>query len=128
MVFERKITIITPLIQPNDFSYANKLPAAIILRKIDDASTDSENKPVYAIDKDKSYDVEEDNVLLWVGTQLEKQLTMDPEEFSGLLRTNPMTSAVEKKMNEREAYHYSKVGLSLVEALRMLTVSRLTRY
>ncbi|EOR01947.1 hypothetical protein J056_003623 [Wallemia ichthyophaga EXF-994] len=101
---------------PNDFSYANKLPAAIILRKIDDASTDSENKPVYAIDKDKSYDVEEDNVLLWVGTQLEKQLTMDPEEFSGLLRTNPMTSAVEKKMNEREAYHYSKANKILMRS------------
>ena len=53
-------------------------------------------------------------MLLWVGTQLEKQLTMDPEEFSGLLRANPLTDAVKSKMNEREAYHYSKVRVAMM--------------
>ncbi|TIA90056.1 hypothetical protein E3P99_01762 [Wallemia hederae] len=102
---------------PNDYSFSNKLPAAIILRKVDDA----DGKSVYAIDKDKSYDIEEDNVLLWVGTQLEKQLTMDPEEFSGLLRANPLTDAVKSKMNEREAYHYSKVGVGVMIKILLMS-------
>ena len=90
---------------PAGFSSATKLPSAIILKKV---SSDDGN--IYAIDKDKTYDVDEDNVLLWVGTQLEKQLTMHPDEFSGLLRKNPITQTVLNRREEREAYHYSKVS------------------
>lgn len=104
---------IITLQQSDNFSYSTKLPGAIVLRKIDQESSETTEEPIYAIDKDKSYDLEEDNVLLWVGTQLEKQLTMPTDEFSGLLRANPITDAVKEKMSEREAYHYSKVGAQL---------------
>ncbi|TIC23059.1 Pet127-domain-containing protein [Wallemia mellicola] len=96
----------------DNFSYSTKLPGAIVLRKVGQESSETTEEPIYAIDKDKSYDLEEDNVLLWVGTQLEKQLTMPTDEFSGLLRANPITDTVKEKMTEREAYHYSKVGAS----------------
>ncbi|TDL22248.1 Pet127-domain-containing protein [Rickenella mellea] len=64
---------------------------------------------MYAIDNHKPDDLAEKNILTWMGTMLEKFLTMSPEKFSTLLRSSPEVSHM-KLDNRKEAYRYAKTN------------------
>ncbi|EEB95415.1 hypothetical protein MPER_05620, partial [Moniliophthora perniciosa FA553] len=70
------------------------------------------NDGVYAIDSDPSKAEEaEKNILTWMGTLLEKYLTMSTEEFLAYMRTHPQPVIEDEKVSDgptREAYRYSK--------------------
>ncbi|KAK7056724.1 hypothetical protein VNI00_002441 [Paramarasmius palmivorus] len=70
------------------------------------------NDGVYAIDSDPTKVEEtEKNILTWMGTLLEKYLTMNTEEFLAYMRTQPRLVIEDEKVTDeetREAYRYSK--------------------
>ncbi|KAJ7601014.1 mitochondrial protein Pet127-domain-containing protein [Mycena floridula] len=80
-----------------DFTAGQRMPATVVFNyhdgiyTIDSASSDT-----------KSPDV---NILLWMGTLLEKYLTMPPEEFATYQRANPPPTAADDR---REAYRYAR--------------------
>ncbi|KAF5338905.1 hypothetical protein D9611_008756 [Ephemerocybe angulata] len=65
---------------------------------------------IYTIDSLKSeLDYPEKNILLWLGTILEKFLTVSPAEFSKLLQHTPLPEATLQELRaEREAYRYAQ--------------------
>ncbi|KAF5369477.1 hypothetical protein D9758_002532 [Tetrapyrgos nigripes] len=85
--------------EPVNFTPGQRMPASIIFNYKDG---------VYAIDSDprKSDDVDK-NILTWMGTLLEKYLTMSSEEFITYLRSHPTLAEALEDPN-REAYRYSK--------------------
>lgn len=62
---------------------------------------------------DHSYGVSNMNVLSWMGTMLEKFLTLPAEAFNTLLKKNSPESAEKRSeaIPDREAYQYSTVSL-----------------
>ncbi|EAU86245.2 hypothetical protein CC1G_03456 [Coprinopsis cinerea okayama7 len=86
--------------QPKTFSPGQRWPASIILNYKDG---------VYCIDSDKSKtDFPEKTVLTWLGTLLEKFLTLNPAKFKQLLKASPEPPESESMKNEREPYRYAK--------------------
>ncbi|KAJ3935095.1 MAG: mitochondrial protein Pet127-domain-containing protein [Lentinula lateritia] len=64
---------------------------------------------VYSIDSDSDKEEGADkNILLWMGTILEKYLTMPSEEFLSNLRSRPAPPGKNTDESTREAYRYSK--------------------
>ncbi|KAJ3815306.1 mitochondrial protein Pet127-domain-containing protein [Lentinula aff. lateritia] len=64
---------------------------------------------VYSIDSDSEKEEGADkNILLWMGTILEKYLTMPSEEFLSNLRSRPEPPRKNTDESTREAYRYSK--------------------
>ncbi|KAJ4491307.1 mitochondrial protein Pet127-domain-containing protein [Lentinula edodes] len=64
---------------------------------------------VYSIDSDSDKEESADkNILLWMGTILEKYLTMPSEEFLSNLRSRPAPPGKNTDESTREAYRYSK--------------------
>ncbi|KAJ3873972.1 mitochondrial protein Pet127-domain-containing protein [Lentinula edodes] len=64
---------------------------------------------VYSIDSDSDKEESADkNILLWMGTILEKYLTMPSEEFLSNLRSRPAPPGNNTDESTREAYRYSK--------------------
>ncbi|KAJ2935143.1 hypothetical protein H1R20_g1925, partial [Candolleomyces eurysporus] len=79
------------------FSPAQRWPAMVTLNYKDG---------VHTIDSDKSpFDMPEKTILTWLGTLLERFLTMPQKDFSELLKASPL---VTDRRNEREAYRYAK--------------------
>ncbi|KAJ3788383.1 mitochondrial protein Pet127-domain-containing protein [Lentinula aff. detonsa] len=64
---------------------------------------------VYSIDSGSSAEEDTDkNVLLWMGTILEKYITMPSEEFLSYMRSHPAPPERITEEPTREAYRYSK--------------------
>ncbi|KAA1469832.1 Pet127-domain-containing protein [Dentipellis sp. KUC8613] len=85
--------------EPKGFTPGQRMPTSVVLKH---------NDGVYAIDSDKKEtDLADRNVLTWLGTMLEKFLTMPQEQFSRLLYASddPLDLT---KIPEREAYRFSK--------------------
>ena len=111
--------------QRNDFTAGAKLPAMLWVRHMGDG--------LYAVDNDKRWDVEE-NVLsdlvsgietgplalacrelttslsFLKGRVMEKMLTSDEKEMARFMTSSPESAVPEAERQQREAYHYSKVG------------------
>ncbi|TFK28014.1 Pet127-domain-containing protein [Coprinopsis marcescibilis] len=86
--------------QPRTFSPGQRWPASVILEY---------NDGHYAVNSDKSKtDFPEKTILTWLGTMLERFLTLDPEKFGRLLKSAPPLTPKEESANEREAYRYAK--------------------
>ncbi|ETW81737.1 hypothetical protein HETIRDRAFT_237178, partial [Heterobasidion irregulare TC 32-1] len=84
--------------EPTNFTPGQRMPASVVLKHSDG---------VYAIDSLSLIPgSSEKNVLTWMGTVLEKFLTMPKEQFSRLLRSSP--DPTEEPESKREAYRYSK--------------------
>ena len=82
-----------------NFTPGQKLPVSIMLRHKDGVwSTDSNPSDPGASEK---------NVLTWMGTMLEKFLTLEEDEFKKLLKETPKPELVDD--GKREAYRYAKV-------------------
>jgi hypothetical protein len=110
-------------VKRNDFTAGAKLPAMLWVRHMGDG--------LYAVDNDKRWDVEE-NVLSDLvssdttaislheltralqGRVMEKMLTSDEKELARFMTSSPESAVPESKRNQREAYHYSKVGTPLL--------------
>lgn len=86
---------------------------------------------LYAVDNDKRWDVEE-NVLSdlvralgvgrcrWTdhvaqGRVMEKMLTSDEKEMARFMTSSPESAVSEEERTQREAYHYSKVGITCTQ-------------
>ncbi|KAG2127544.1 mitochondrial protein Pet127-domain-containing protein [Suillus bovinus] len=85
--------------EPTDFTPGQRMPVSVVLRYKDG---------VWAVDSNK--DGEDDsnkNVLTWMGTLLEKFLTVPEPEFKTLLRSSPALPEGEED-KRREAYRYAK--------------------
>ncbi|KAJ3972992.1 mitochondrial protein Pet127-domain-containing protein [Lentinula raphanica] len=63
---------------------------------------------VYSIDSSSSEEDREKNILLWMGTLLEKYITMPSGEFLSYLRSHPVQQEQAFEEPVREAYRYSK--------------------
>lgn len=78
------------------------MPASIVLRLTDEGT--------YLVDADKSVeerDRPDETILSDLGHVLERQLTMEPDEFSRFLRSSTNPFAPHEMREKREAYHYS---------------------
>ncbi|KAG1718268.1 mitochondrial protein Pet127-domain-containing protein [Suillus lakei] len=85
--------------EPTNFTPGQRMPVSIVLRYKDG---------VWAIDSGKDgEDDSQKNVLTWMGTLLEKFLTVPEPEFKTLLRSSPAPAEGEKD-ERREAYRYAK--------------------
>ncbi|KAG0693199.1 mitochondrial protein Pet127-domain-containing protein [Suillus ampliporus] len=85
--------------EPTNFTPGQRMPASVVLRYTDG---------VWAVDSDKDGDDDsEKNVLTWMGTLLEKFLTLPEPEFKTLLRSTPAPTEGEED-DRREAYRYAK--------------------
>ena len=85
-----------------NFTPGQKLPVSIMLNYKDGVwSTDSNPSDPGASEK---------NVLTWMGTMLEKFLTVPEEEFRTLLRDAPPLEQADD--GKREAYRYARVRKS----------------
>ncbi|KAF9013467.1 mitochondrial protein Pet127-domain-containing protein [Cyathus striatus] len=83
--------------EPKTFSPSQLMPVSILLKH---------NNGIYAVDSHKPDDAREKNILLWLGTLLEKFLTTSPEEFKNYLLTSP--GPIEEEQDpRREAYRFS---------------------
>ncbi|KIM52747.1 hypothetical protein SCLCIDRAFT_18103 [Scleroderma citrinum Foug A] len=78
------------------FTPGQRMPASVILNYKDG---------VWSIDSDKANILAEKNVLSWMGTMLEKFLTLPDLEFKKLLRAAPDLS--DDHDSRREAYRYA---------------------
>ncbi|KAL4075130.1 mitochondrial protein Pet127-domain-containing protein [Scleroderma yunnanense] len=78
------------------FTPGQRMPTSVILNYKDD---------VWSIDSDKANAIAEKNVLSWMGTMLEKFLTLSEQEFKKLLRSAPDTTDAHD--SRREAYRYA---------------------
>lgn len=68
---------------------------------------------VYSIDSDPNKDGDSDkNILLWMGTLLERYLTSSSEDFLPYMRTHPASQDKISDEPIREAYRYSKASPS----------------
>ncbi|KAG1733018.1 mitochondrial protein Pet127-domain-containing protein [Suillus paluster] len=85
--------------EPTTFTPGQRMPVSVVLRY---------NDGVWAVDSGKDgEDDSEKNVLTWMGTLLEKFLTVPEPEFKTLLRSSPAPAEGEED-NRREAYRYAK--------------------
>ncbi|KAJ7134543.1 mitochondrial protein Pet127-domain-containing protein [Mycena epipterygia] len=81
--------------EERNFTPGQRMPTSVLFNYKDG---------VYAIDSDSEDSSK--NVLTWLGTLLEKFLTMSKEEFGTYLRSSPPLEGEEDPM--REAYRYAK--------------------
>ena len=82
-----------------NFTPGQKLPVSVVLRHQDGVwSTDSNPADPGASEK---------NVLTWMGTMLEKFLTVEEDEFKTLLKDVPNSKMVDD--GKKEAYRYARV-------------------
>ncbi|KAI7861351.1 mitochondrial protein Pet127 [Spinellus fusiger] len=86
------------------FTRGNRAPTTICLRW---------NRGVYAIDADKSFDVE-DTILSLMGRSMEKVLTLEPEKYKNYLKENSEGWAKDSK--DLESYAYGKIGKFLLRS------------
>jgi hypothetical protein len=85
--------------EPTNFTPGQRMPVSIVLRYKDG---------VWAVDSGKDgEDDSEKNVLTWMGTLLEKFLTVQEPEFKTLLRSSP-APVEDEEDKRREAYRYAK--------------------
>ncbi|KAG1897421.1 mitochondrial protein Pet127-domain-containing protein [Suillus fuscotomentosus] len=85
--------------EPTNFTPGQRMPVSIVLRYKDG---------VWAIDSNKDgEDDSQKNVLTWMGTLLEKFLTVPESEFKTFLRSSPALAEGEED-KRREAYRYAK--------------------
>ncbi|KAG6335961.1 hypothetical protein ID866_3114 [Astraeus odoratus] len=82
--------------EPATFTPGQRMPTSVILNYKDG---------VYSIDADKVNILAEKNVLTWMGTMLEKFLTLPESEFKKLLRSAPELSSDQD--SQKEAYRYA---------------------
>ncbi|KAG1787452.1 RNA processing-related protein, mitochondrial RNA degradation [Suillus plorans] len=85
--------------EPTNFTPGQRMPSSIVLRYKDG---------VWAIDSNKDgEDDSQKNVLTWMGTLLEKFVTVPEPEFKTFLRSSPALAEGEED-KRREAYRYAK--------------------
>ncbi|EIW81437.1 Pet127-domain-containing protein [Coniophora puteana RWD-64-598 SS2] len=101
--------------EPQNFTPGQRMPASILLKHRDG---------VYTIDSDKDDDFAEKNVLTWMGTMLERFLTLKPEEYKRLTRSAQNPDA-ETNDPRREAYRYAKSGKMVMRSQLDCADSRL---
>ncbi|TFK73566.1 Pet127-domain-containing protein [Pluteus cervinus] len=82
--------------EPTNFTPGQRMPSSVLLNY---------NNGVYAIDSDS--DQTDKNILTWMGTLLEKYVTMEPSEFTTYMRHSPPADN-DTDDNRREAYRYAK--------------------
>ncbi|KAI8644545.1 mitochondrial protein Pet127-domain-containing protein, partial [Parasitella parasitica] len=87
------------------FTRGSRTPASIYLRWKDG---------VYAVDADKSYDVDE-TILSVLGKSMEKVLTSEPDEFEKCLKENS-SQLTEEEKNQAESYAYGECGKFLLRS------------
>ncbi|KAG1822459.1 mitochondrial protein Pet127-domain-containing protein [Suillus subaureus] len=93
--------------EPTNFTPGQRMPVSIVLRYKDG---------VWAVDSGKDgEDDSEKNVLTWMGTLLEKFLTVPEPEFKTLLRSSPAPAEGEED-KRREAYRYAKSNRFLMRS------------
>ncbi|THV05252.1 Pet127-domain-containing protein [Dendrothele bispora CBS 962.96] len=86
--------------EPTNFTPGQRMAASVVFNYRDG---------VYAIDSDPSKNDDVDkNILTWMGTLLEKYLTMPSEEFLTYMRSHPTLAEALEGDPAREAYRYSK--------------------
>ncbi|KAI9464309.1 mitochondrial protein Pet127-domain-containing protein [Boletus coccyginus] len=81
--------------QPTNFTPGQRMPTSVVLNY---------KEGVWLIDSDKTEELAEKNILTWMGTMLEKFLTVPEGEFKKLLRS---ANVVEDSDTRREAYRYA---------------------
>ncbi|CEP14617.1 hypothetical protein [Parasitella parasitica] len=91
--------------ESKQFTRGSRTPASIYLRWKDG---------VYAVDADKSYDVDE-TILSVLGKSLEKVLTSEPDEFEKHLKENS-SQLTEEEKNQPESYAYGECGKFLLRS------------
>ncbi|KIJ61149.1 hypothetical protein HYDPIDRAFT_31659 [Hydnomerulius pinastri MD-312] len=87
--------------EATNFTPGQRMPTSVVL---------NHKEGVWSIDADKADEIAEKNVLTWMGTMLEKFLTVPEGEFRTLLRTSPAPALEEdgeSKDTRREAYRYA---------------------
>ncbi|CAG7845917.1 mRNA degradation protein pet127, mitochondrial Flags: Precursor [Serendipita indica DSM 11827] len=100
--------------KPTGFSQSARWPGGVTFRHYD---------CIYCIDSHE-IDEQEKNLLLNMGTMLEKFVTQTPEQFSQLLRSTPTTED-EGAMKKPETYRYSTASRCLAAAALLIpSVSR----
>lgn len=78
---------------------------------------------VYSIDSDPAKDGDSDkNILVWMGTLLEKYLTSSTEDFLPYMRSHPASEKITPEEPVREAYRYSKASTQLNSPSGIFTV------
>ncbi|KAF8431466.1 mitochondrial protein Pet127-domain-containing protein [Boletus edulis BED1] len=82
--------------QPTNFTPGQRMPTSVVLNY---------KEGVWLVDSDKTQELAEKNVLTWMGTMLEKFLTVSEGEFKKLLRSASMVE--EESDTRREAYRYA---------------------
>ncbi|KAH0832338.1 hypothetical protein J3R83DRAFT_13354 [Lanmaoa asiatica] len=82
--------------QPTNFTPGQRMPTSVVLNY---------KEGVWLIDSDKMEELGEKNVLTWMGTMLERLLTVSEGEFKKLLRSTPVVE--ENSDTRREAYRYA---------------------
>ncbi|OZJ04984.1 hypothetical protein BZG36_01777 [Bifiguratus adelaidae] len=91
--------------QSTNFTRASRAPASIFLRY---------NDGVYAVDVDKSNDVNE-TILSVLGRSMEKMLTLSPEEFQ-LYRKENSDALSDDRRQQPESYAYGKIANFLLRS------------
>ncbi|KAI9475565.1 MAG: mitochondrial protein Pet127-domain-containing protein [Benjaminiella poitrasii] len=98
------------------FTRGMRTPASIYLRW---------NDGVYAVDVDKSYDIEE-TILSVLGKSLEKVLTLEPKKYERYLKENS-AQITDEERNQPESYAYGELGQLLLRSQLDCHDSRLPR-
>ncbi|KAI9482619.1 mitochondrial protein Pet127-domain-containing protein [Zychaea mexicana] len=91
---------------PNKFTRGTRTPASVNVRWKDG---------VYAIDADKTYDIEE-TVLSVMGKSMEKMLTLEPAEYERYLKDTEASPITEVERSQPETYAYGKIGQFLLRS------------
>ncbi|PFH53954.1 hypothetical protein AMATHDRAFT_136395 [Amanita thiersii Skay4041] len=84
--------------KPATFSPGQRIPASVVFKYRDGR---------YAIDSHSDkYEYEDKNILTWMGTLLEKFLTIPPDKFKSYMRSHPPPA--DFKRPTREAFRFAK--------------------
>lgn len=102
LISEHKPVDITPLSQffrneDKNFTPGQRMPTSVVFNY---------QNSIYSIDSDSEDSSK--NVLTWLGTLLEKFVTMSQEEFGTYLRSTSASDIVAEEDPMREAYRYAK--------------------
>lgn len=92
----------------DDFTAGARLPASLWIRAMPNGK--------YAIDNEKSWDIEGENVLSELGNVMEKMLTSEPKDFRRFLRSSPDSAVPQAEREERQAYRYCKASSLLMRS------------
>ncbi|KZT60109.1 Pet127-domain-containing protein [Calocera cornea HHB12733] len=93
--------------EPNSFGFGSRVPVSSRLVYKDGR---------YAMDPDKEWEVvgKANSILMYLGTLMEKMLTMEPDTFSRLRKAVPETNP--REFHKRESYYYSKTSKFLMRS------------